>query len=51
MFYPEELESKTYVMKEDGQQVTKETIVKSEGYIQNEEQQDGSIWNTLKNSK
>jgi peptidoglycan hydrolase-like protein with peptidoglycan-binding domain len=51
MFYPEELESKTYVMKEDGQQVTKETTVKSEGYIQNEEQQDGSIWNTLKNSK
>ena len=51
MFYPEELESKTYVMKEDGQQVTKETIVKSEGYIQNEEQQDGSIWNTIKNSK
>ena len=51
MFYPEELESKTYVMKEDGQQVTKETTVKSEGYIQNEEQQDGSIWNTIKNSK
>ena len=51
MFYPEELESKTYVMKEDGQQVTKETKVKSEGYIQNEEQQDGSIWNTIKNSK
>ena len=51
MFYPEELESKTYVMKEDGQQVTKETTVKSEGYIQNEEQQDGSIWNKLKNSK
>ena len=51
MFYPEELETKTYVMKEDGQQVTKETTVQSEGYIQNEEQQDGSIWNTIKNSK
>ena len=25
MFYPEELEAKTYVMKEDGKQVTKET--------------------------
>ena len=51
MFYPEELPSKTYVMKEQGQQVTKETKPQSEGYIQNEEQNESSLWKQINKPK
>jgi hypothetical protein len=59
MFYPEELVvPKTYVMKEDGQQVTKETKPEPSqnepeiGYIQNEEQNnDGTLWKRMKDSE
>jgi len=59
MFYPEELVvPKSYVMKEDGQQVTKETKPEPSqnepeiGYIQNEEQNnDGTLWKRMKDSE
>tara|TARA_Y100000385_G_scaffold282090_1_gene335923 strand:+ start:429 stop:2114 length:1686 start_codon:yes stop_codon:yes gene_type:complete len=42
------VESKDFISKEGSVQKKKET---QEGYIQNEEQKNGSIWNTIKNSK
>jgi len=55
VFYPEELsENKTYVMKDNGEQIVKEnkpqpTKSDSEnGYIQNEEQTDEKLWKRLK---
>jgi hypothetical protein len=42
------VESKNFISKEGSVQKKKET---QEGYIQNEEQKNGSIWNTIKNSK
>jgi hypothetical protein len=49
MFYPEELPSRTYAMKEAGQQVTKEIKSQSEGYIQNAEQNEKTLFSKLKN--
>ena len=55
MFYPEELDTKKYVMKEDGEQITKETkselntTQESKGYIQNEEQSSkSSLWKKIR---
>ena len=55
MFYPEELDTKKYVMKEDGEQITKETkselntTRESKGYIQNEEQNSkSSLWKNIR---
>ena len=42
------VKSKDFISKEGSVQKKKET---QEGYIQNEEQKNGSIWNTIKNSK
>jgi hypothetical protein len=42
------VESKNFISKEGSVQKKKET---QEGYIQNEEQTNGSIWKTIKNSK
>mgnify|MGYP003634759554 FL=1 len=54
MFYPEELDNQEYIMKENGKQVVKETKPDSndsstkDSYIQNEEQNDSSLWKRLK---
>ena len=54
MYYPEELENQEYIMKEKGKQVVKETKPDSNtttdknSYIQNEEQNDSSLWKRLK---
>ncbi len=54
MFYPEELDNQEYIMKEKGKQVVKETKPDSDttttkdSYIQNEEQNDSSLWKRLK---
>jgi hypothetical protein len=54
MFYPEELENQEYIMKEKGKQVVKATkpdpdaISDKNSYIQNEEQNDSSLWKRLK---
>jgi len=47
------LEKKPYIMKDNGQQVTKTTSAlpaseSSEGYIQNEEQQNSTIWKNIR---
>ena len=60
LFYPEELDKtkESYIMKENGKQVTKETkpqytdVVTPEGYIQNEEQNDPNrLWNKINKPK
>ena len=54
VFYPEELDNQEYIMKEKGKQVVKETKPDSnnpdtkDSYIQNEEQNDSSLWKRLK---
>ena len=54
VFYPEELENQEYIMKEKGKQVVKATkpdpdaISDKNSYIQNEEQNDSSLWKRLK---
>jgi len=48
------VEKKTYIMKEDDHQVTKETkpqfteVIEPEGYIQNSEQNESTLWKRLK---
>ena len=51
--WEEYLEKKPYIMKDNGQQVTKTTSAlpasgSSEGYIQNEEQQNSTIWKNIR---
>lgn len=41
---------KNYIMKENDHQVKKETTVKPDGYIQNEEQKDSTIWKNIAKS-
>ena len=56
MFYPEELDSKNYIMREGNKQVKKTAEINSQdttsmeekGYIQNEEQSSQSLWNQIK---
>ena len=52
MFYPEELEQTTsYIMKDNGKQVTKTTTESDSpntGYIQNEEQKNSSLWKNIR---
>ena len=51
VFYPEEIEPKTYAVKKDGHQITKQTESKAEGYIQNEEQTKESLWKNIQKKK
>ena len=51
MFYPEELEKSSYIMKENGKQVTKtttDTPNEDSGYIQNEEQKQSTLWKNIR---
>jgi hypothetical protein len=51
MYYPEELDQKSYIMKDNGKQVTKTTSDTSdakEGYIQNEEQKQSTLWKNIR---
>jgi len=54
VFYPEELDNQEYIMKDKGKQIVKETKPDlddpstKDSYIQNEEQNDSSLWKRLK---
>ena len=51
MYYPEELEQKSYIMKDNGKQVTKttsDTPDEKAGYIQNEEQKQSTLWKNIR---
>jgi hypothetical protein len=51
MFYPEEIEQSSYIMKENGKQVKKTTTESPDadsGYIQNEEQKQSTLWKNIR---
>ena len=51
MYYPEELEQSSYIMKENGKQVKKTTTESPDadsGYIQNEEQKQSTLWKNIR---